>query len=185
MQDKRQIKRTIRRLLPEIKKGGMNILDIGTGEGTFLDMCNIYGNKCTGVENDLENFGIALKGGRNVFFENALNMFYSDGQLFGDEKFDIVNLEFCLCLIFSRHCKFDNKKLCWNYSCEMINDFDAMAIFMKKILNENGIVLIKSHNTKCANEYSEAILNIFRNNDFELVKNKRNITHKFRKLNAN
>lgn len=185
MQTKEQIEHTIRRLLPEAKSRRKKILDIGTGHGLFLDICASHKNECVGIENDLENFNIASQKKHKIIFGDALNVFRTGYVLSPEYKFDIINLMFCLSLIFSRHCKVYNKELRWNFSSEMGTDFKCMASFFKMVTNKNGIVLIKSHNTKNSKKYSDFMVGIFKDNDFRLVINKKNITHKFRKLNAN
>jgi len=182
MQDEERLKKNIGKYLPDIIKGGLNILDIGAGDCLFSVMCRRYNNNCLSIESNLQYVESTLNND-GVIICDALDVFYYGNSIVESIKYDIVNMFYSLCLIFGIHCRLEQKKIHWNYSEEMNIAFKKMVEYLRSIIKDGGIVLIGSHNTSESKKYSDYIIDLFERSGFEFMKKDKDIIHKFRKKN--
>lgn len=118
----------IKNNLPTVEN--ISILDFGCGTGDFLNYCKQKGLRCYGVERDND----ARKMGRSNFklsINKDLNEIESK-----DEKFDVITL--------------------WHV-LEHIEDFKFLLSSLKKLLKENGLLILglPNHNSFDAEIFKE------------------------------
>ncbi|GAG04027.1 unnamed protein product, partial [marine sediment metagenome] len=175
----------INNYLPEIKNGGLKILDIGCGFGVFLELARYY--KCdpigthydysarTFLYNDYCELMFNVQN-LNIINLDLYNVIKND-DIIMIKDFDIINCKHAINLIFLKH--FDFKKNCWILSNELIYLTDKFFILCNDILNNNGILMIASLTSKNRKKYTNIIKDIAKKNNFKLLINNRNLNYKF------
>lgn len=103
-----------------IKKGD-KLLEIGFGEGIFLDWAKVNGFDVTGVEINKDLYGLAKERGHNVYFGKATEALSEDERYDGVFLFDVLE-----------HLKLD--------------EIFELLYFLKKILTKDGKILARFPN---------------------------------------
>jgi 2-polyprenyl-3-methyl-5-hydroxy-6-metoxy-1,4-benzoquinol methylase len=107
---------TIITRLKEFKSGKINGLEIGTGNGWWLKVCQEHGIDCIGIEPEKAHQEYHTTNGLNVYYG-----FYPDLNVKTEKGYDFI--------IF-------------NDVFEHIKDIDELIINLKKDLDENGLLII-------------------------------------------
>ncbi len=107
------------------KQKNQKILDIGVGRGYFLNHMQTYGYKCTGIEQDADVRQIAKE-------EFSLNILAPE-ELYQlkENQFDIITL--------------------WHV-LEHVHDLSGYLTKIKKLLKQDGLLVIALPNPTCADE---------------------------------
>jgi cyclopropane fatty-acyl-phospholipid synthase-like methyltransferase len=187
--------RYIERFLPKIKAGGLNIIDIGTGPGEFLEVAQHYGCSAIGFDNcrrpissvdtffSYNRFSIInhKRQKLNVVYTDFNDVMTHDHGKFVDKKYDIINCQHALNLIFETHFvpKVTNDGH-WILTEELSATFDKLFSFFRSILVPGGAVMIAALCATNKDEYSRRIKAAAQRNGFELEFEERELNHKFR-----
>ncbi len=107
---------TIITRLKEFKSGKINGLEIGSGNGWWLKVCQEHGIDCIGIEPEKAHQDYHTENGLNVYYG-----FYPDLNVKTEKGYDFI--------IF-------------NDVFEHIKDIDELIINLKKDLDDNGLLII-------------------------------------------
>jgi len=151
-------KEYIDKYLPEIKYGGLRVLDLGPGPGEFLELCRFYGNDIVAIDSDTDanpmgkSYGVLSKlmskrqnipviyGGIQKF----INSFDVSGFPFDNNTIDIVNSQGSIEQIFSGYSdKIENNVLTTLRENKQTEDiFYSFFEDIYRMLKISGIVYI-------------------------------------------
>lgn len=181
--DKRE-RKYIENYLPEIRAGGLRVLDIGCGFGQFILCCRRYKNEVLGIVPPLEPY-MSKKGIKNSdsldyeyyarerMEKNKLPFVECDvaaavdlGRFPVNGQFDVINCKHALALIFRSHFNFGGDFSQYKNDGEWIIDdkfratFRAFFIILKSLLTPHGYVQLSALHAQNMAEYNEAIVPI-------------------------
>ena len=165
---------------PEILNGGLFILDMGSGPGEFMELCNSYGNQSMGIDykvydgSDCDKLLIIKKDLRELFKHKS----------WPAPAFDFINCKHALGNLMKKHVIVaeDYKYNKWTYSDEMAHDFYLMFRFVYCGLKPDGLFLIAAHHCLDEDIYSDYIIRQAVKSGFKLENKYSNLIHKFRKI---
>jgi hypothetical protein len=191
--------RYIDEFLPEIKKGGLKILDIATGPGEMLELAKKHGCNALGVEITFPANG-NTESNKYLRFSLLKHREYNHSIVYGDINdimkngnheidgtiFDIINCQHAI-TFFPVGC-FDFKPEQGTYRNNgewIFNDyfdvwFNKYFQWCKIHLNKNGIVMIAALHATNENEYSKRVQGIGMMNGFNVEISNKDLNHKFR-----
>jgi hypothetical protein len=186
--------------LPEINKGGLNILDIATGPGEFLEMVRAKGNSvlgidyCSGmigreIDRLYEEYNLIIHKEKNlpVVYADFKSVIVDGNEQIEQSKYDIINCEWAINFIFREvfnhhpergEYKNDGE---WIFGERFDFLFNKYFAWCNKQSNESAIVMIAALHAINAIEYHKRIVEIAKSNGFELMKMTNNLNHKFKK----
>jgi hypothetical protein len=185
--------------LPEIKRGNLDILDMATGPGEFLELCMARLNRVTGIEycegiTGIENNFLVQKFNVLKHKEKKLPIIYADcnkvicGEILGFErkKYDIINCQLAINLIF--HDIFDHHRERgayhndgdWIFGEKFDEYFKKYFKWCMDHLKPNGIIMIAALHAKNEVQYSYRISAIAKEIGLKLEMSTKNLNHKFR-----
>lgn len=175
----------IKKYLPMILKGGLSVLDIGTGPGEFLQICQTH--NCQNVGIDVEKYKNHKNSNLNILYANARDLFENITDSFG--PYDIINCKHVLNLIMKSDFNFPldtegkyHNDGSWIYGPKMDDSFTTMFYFLKHSLKENGIFMVSAHHCSDEKQYSEYIKSMALKCGFNLDKEFSNLIHRFKKV---
>lgn len=165
----------INQYLPEVKKQGATVLDLGPGPGEFMEVCEHYGKTCYGIDADLDDCEMgfeyvklsklmAQRQGLNIQYVGLLNMIENGGLPFEDESISFINSQGSIEQIFAKymvgpsHKKHKNcNLLSWEIDAELIDIFSAFFAELNRVLEPEGRILIYGNGAKNVNEYNQLL----------------------------
>jgi len=192
--------RYIHKFCPELEKEVGKILDLGPGPGEFLEVCRYYGNDIFGVDakpGDCEmgeeylKYSILMSERQNLpiiycGFENLLK----EKSKFRDKEFFFINSQGSIEQIFKKHLLGEPhkihktaSKLTWNITDELKKDFNIFIKEVKRILTDDGFLLIYGNGATNTEEYEKILLNTVKEvKGFKILIKQDRRLHKFRRV---
>jgi hypothetical protein len=189
----------ISKYLPNIHNGGLDILDLATGPGEFLEICISTGNRAIGID---YNSGMI---GRNIdslyekynqirHKEKDLPVIYADcAKVFENQhlgflgkKYDVINCQLAINFIFrdvfNHHPELGEYKNNgeWIFGDVFNSHFNMFFRWCSCHLKNNGVLMLAALHAENAAEYSDKICSIAREHGFCLEQSDKNLNHKFR-----
>lgn len=200
MLDKR---RHINKYLPEIQSGGLNVLDVGTGPGEMLEICQECGCKAVGIElkwaviND-RKASLYVRHSLLKHAENNLDVVYASvndvmekgNEKIDGQKFDIINCQHAINFFRKEFFDFTNVDGKYNNTGRWIFNYVFHGFFRQYFewcrahLNENGIVVISALHSTNEQEYQKNLLMIANDYGFDCEYKYKEINHRFRLVAA-
>lgn len=191
--------RYISTYLPELKWGNKLILDVGTGTGEFLEYCREYCNDAIGIEiwhdlkcrwTDYIRFSKIqwIRQGLTVKNYDFSELIFKEVSEFDGKKYHIINLQHSINFIFRKVFDFkDSRPLYFNDGSWILGaDFNVLFSrffwWCSEHLEKNGILLVASLRSENRAEYSEKIIKIAGEFGLGIIKDDKNLVHKWRKL---
>lgn len=172
-------KQYIEKFLPEIFSGGLDVLDIATGPGEFIELAMEFDCKAIGIE----GFGRMLERPIDTLYnrfsrlklkEKGLPVIHADmndvlkidlPELAG-RKFDIINCQLAINFIFS-DCFNSHPELGayrnngeWIFNDNFSRHFNDYFRWCKNHLHKNGIVMLAALQAVNRAEYSDRIIEL-------------------------
>lgn len=184
----------VSKYLNEIKLGNKKILDLGTGPGEFIKLCNDYKNVTLGIDNKIENDETLPSYSEYQKYLDYCKKCYSKYRLkvacFDlyeninniEEKItfkpDIINCEATINFIFKKHFVFgDNNDGHWVITKTFENELDFFIKKIKSLLRKNGIFMLSALHALNEKEYNEIVIKLATKNNFS-VERFDNLRHK-------
>lgn len=184
--------------LPEIKKGGLSVLDIATGPGEFLEICRHYGNRIFGIDKfntETEQYSeysrySQINHARQdipVINDDFFCVLIGEDQVFDGIVFDIINCQHAINFI-ARAC-FDfrpedgpyKNNGSWKINSTFEKFFSLYFSWCNKHLSPSGSILISALNATNKARYSDTLISIASECGFCLVSSDKFLVHKFRR----
>lgn len=189
----------ISKFLPEISHGGLNILDIATGPGEFLELCLAAGNRITGIEyctgminrkidNLYEKYNLLRHREKNlpVIYADYKQILEVGHPSINGNKYDIINCQHAINFIFrdvfNHHPELGEYRNNgeWVFGEIFTNCFQKYFGWCLKHIKNNGVVMLSALYAENKKEYSERVCAIAGDNGFSLDIGDRELNHKFR-----
>lgn len=188
----------IKKYLPEIKESTGSVLDIGPGDGCFLEVCRFYGNEIRGIDAKLDDSDMGDAYMRlskllverqkipvdYVGFDNLLKL----GPLpFETNSLSAINSQGCIEMIFRDFMEGqplkehrNTSKISWNITPNLQDMFLTFLSESSRILKPNGILLIYGNACGNQNSYHEMIHDISKKANFNIEFSDGSRLHKLR-----
>jgi SAM-dependent methyltransferase len=186
----------IENYLPEIKKGGKAVLDIGPGPGEFLELARYYGCAIVGVDNCSDPM---IKGDTLRLYQRFCKLNHARQLLWVIHEdfnkivergfkslslpaFDIVNCQHAINLIFSGNFygSIENGDS-WIFDDTLAALFDSLFCFFADAVLPGGAVMIAALNAANKSEYSVKITHAAVSHGFRVEICDNELNHKFRR----
>lgn len=187
----------VNRFIPEIKRGGLNVLDVGGGSGELIEIAQYYGN--TGLNVMLPFPPDGNWGEEYMFYERHAEIqnirqgnsfmrldFYKtilDGRFPVNDYYDVINCRHAINLIMIKHFKVKQNPYSgrWEINVELREVWMKMLELLGSIMTPGGIFMISALNSENIGEYSEFVYETGEDCSFE-VEDYGPTNHKMRKI---
>ncbi len=187
--------------LPEIKKGGLRVLDVGCGPSEFLELCRAYGNEVVGIDDpDMPGSQMALgymKYARilhrtqevPVRYEDFYRVFHGKPET---PRFNVINSQGALNQILHRHIDWVDKdgvrpsdwRKClngglWKSDDAAKADFLTLFRWFYQSLERGGMLMIYPNGSLNNDVFSRMVRPIAKECGFTLDFYYNNIAHRW------
>lgn len=173
-------------LLPEVKKGGGVVLDIGPGPGEFLEVCRKYGNEVYGIDASFEDCEMGdeyIRLSQLMTQLQKLQVWYNGFKDFviplPDKSVTVINSQGSIEQVMKKHLVGPPHKqtkkaslLKWTGDDNMRADFEKMFVAFDRVLKPGGIVCIWANGAKNTKVYAELVDRLAKKYDWNVAKAK-------------